>query len=58
MNNSTIKQPVTVTLLCTAMLFELFISLYVIKSAMGINLFESQSLGLWTWINQSITAIT
>ncbi|MFT4654024.1 MAG: hypothetical protein ACI82S_001679 [Patiriisocius sp.] len=55
------RQEKTVTLMATLLLFCLFLllstvfgllALYILKSALGIDLFEGFSLGLWSWFKQ------
>jgi hypothetical protein len=55
------RQEKTVTLMAILLLFFLFLllsavfgllALYILKSALGIDLFEGFSLGLWSWLKQ------
>ena len=44
--------PMTILFLSLSTLIGLVV-IYILKSALGINLFEGFSLGLWDWLKQT-----
>jgi len=44
-------------MLCLMMFIELFLTTYLMKSSLGIDLFKHHSLGLWGWVNQHILTL-
>ncbi|WP_240615552.1 3-phosphoshikimate 1-carboxyvinyltransferase [Alteromonas facilis] len=44
---------IAMSLVATSLLLLIALILYLLKSALGINLFDEYSLGLWEWFNKS-----